>query len=115
MDIKFYKNSDDQFVETAHDLELVDFREVVANTTDGAVEKHVPVLKRFGERVTVTVGSVPHPMEEKHYIEWIIIIADEYIMKKHLKPGDRPEADFYTTATNVKAYAYCNIHGLWSN
>lgn len=84
------------------------------NTTDAATEKHVPVIEKVDGGYKVTVGSVPHPMEEKHYIEWIQLIADGIACRKFLSPGGQPEAFFETTAEKVKAREYCNIHGLWS-
>ena len=86
------------------------------NTTDAAVEKHVPVISREGQKVTVHVGSVDHPMQDVHYIEWIAIETSEGVQIKFLQPNKSPEAVFYTDTeiTAVKAYAYCNLHGLWS-
>lgn len=85
------------------------------NTVDAAREKHVPVVARESDRVKVTVGSVLHPMEEKHYIEWIEIIADGRLYRKFLKPGEAPEAEFLCRAENVVAREYCNLHGLWKS
>jgi superoxide reductase len=82
-------------------------------TEDIGLEKHVPVIERIGNKVKVKVGSVPHPMEEKHYIEWIQIFADGISCRKFLKPGEKPEAEFETTARKIDAREYCNIHGLW--
>jgi superoxide reductase len=83
------------------------------NTVDAAKEKHVPVIEKTDGGVKVKLGSVPHPMEEKHYIEWIEIIADGVIYRKFLNPGDAPEATFNVTAGSVTARAYCNLHGHW--
>lgn len=83
------------------------------NSVDAAKEKHVPVVERSGEKITVQVGSVPHPMEEKHYIEWIELITDERVYRRFLKPGEQPEAEFICRAENVVARGYCNLHGLW--
>lgn len=84
------------------------------NTVDASKEKHVPVIEKTANGVKVKVGSVPHPMEEKHYIEWIELIADGVIYRKHLKPGDAPEAEFpVTNAQTLEAREYCNLHGLW--
>jgi superoxide reductase len=88
-------------------------RLVTENTVDAAKEKHVPVIERNGDTVTVKVGSVAHPMEEKHYIEWIELIADGRSYKKFLKPGDKPEAIFMCKAEKLSAKEYCNLHGLW--
>lgn len=83
------------------------------NTTDASVEKHVPVIDITPAVVKVSVGSLLHPMEEKHYIEWIAIIADGNVYRKYLKPGDAPEADFCIVAKEITALEYCNLHGLW--
>lgn len=84
------------------------------NSVDAAKEKHVPVLERIANGFKVSVGSVPHPMEEKHYIEWIELSdSDGNIFRKFLSPGDTPEACFETSAENAFARAYCNLHGLW--
>ncbi|WP_054033819.1 desulfoferrodoxin [Desulfatitalea tepidiphila] len=83
------------------------------NTVDAAKEKHVPVIEKIDGGVKVKVGSVAHPMEEKHYIEWIEIIADGKAYRQFLKPGQTPEAIFMVTASDIKAREYCNIHGLW--
>ena len=84
-----------------------------ANTVDAAQEKHVPVIEKTDNGYKVKVGSVPHPMEESHYIEWIELIADGKSCRQFLKPGDAPEAEFCITASEVKAREYCNLHGLW--
>jgi len=85
----------------------------VENTVDAAKEKHVPVVEKTDKGVKVTVGSIPHPMEEKHYIEWIEIIADGKAYRQFLKPGDAPEAVFDINGDKVTAREYCNLHGLW--
>jgi superoxide reductase len=77
-------------------------------TADSATEKHVPVV----DGKTVKVGSIPHPMVEEHYIEWIEIIAGDKICRKFLKPGDAPEATFDSFKPE-KSREYCNVHGLW--
>jgi len=86
---------------------------LVANTVDAAKEKHVPVIEKSANGVTVKVGSVTHPMEEKHYIEWIEIIADGKAYRQFLKPGDAPEAVFDIKASKIEAREHCNLHGLW--
>lgn len=86
---------------------------LVENTTDASKEKHVPVIEKTSDGYLVKVGSVPHPMEEKHYIEWIELIADERAYRQFLAPGGVPEARFSVQAQNVYAREYCNIHGLW--
>lgn len=83
------------------------------NTVDAAKEKHVPVIEKSGNSIKVKVGDVAHPMEEKHYIEWIEIIADGKVIRQFLNPGDAPEAVFEISATNVTAREYCNLHGQW--
>ncbi len=86
---------------------------LVENTVDASKEKHVPVIEKTASGVTVKVGSVPHPMEEKHYIEWIEIIADGKAYRQFLKPGDAPEAVFVIKANKIEAREHCNLHGLW--
>lgn len=88
---------------------------MVENTVDAAKEKHVPVIEKVPGGVKVSVGSVAHPMEEKHYIEWIEIIADGKIYRQYLKPGGAPEATFAVEAAQVSAREYCNLHGLWKS
>ena len=85
----------------------------VENTEDAAQEKHVPVIEKVDGGFKVTVGSVAHPMEEKHYIEWIEIVADGKAYRQFLNPGDAPEAVFKIEAEKVTAREYCNLHGLW--
>ena len=87
----------------------------VENTVDAAKEKHVPVVEKADQGINVKVGSVPHPMEEKHYIEWVEIIVDGKVCRKFLKPGDSPEAMFDLQDENVTAREYCSIHGLWKS
>ncbi|MBN2707020.1 MAG: desulfoferrodoxin [Deltaproteobacteria bacterium] len=82
-------------------------------TVDASREKHVPVIEKVDGGVKVKVGSVAHPMEEKHFIEFIEIIADGKICRKFLAPGEAPEAFFATSANSIVAREYCNIHGLW--
>ncbi len=83
------------------------------NTVDAAKEKHVPVIEKIDGGFKVSVGSVAHPMEEKHYIEWIEVIADGKAYRQFLNPGDTPEAVFNIDADEITAREYCNIHGLW--
>jgi superoxide reductase len=85
------------------------------NTVDAAKEKHVPVIEKVSGGVKVKVGGVPHPMEEKHYIEWVEVIADGQVYRQFLKPGEAPEAVFPLTAESVTAREYCNIHGHWKS
>ena len=83
------------------------------NTTDAAVEKHVPVIAKEGNKVTVTVGKVPHPMEDKHFIEVIGVLTEDKLYRAYLKPGGKPEATFEIDGAIKNARAYCNLHGLW--
>ncbi len=83
------------------------------NTVDAAKEKHVPVIEKVAGGYKVKVGAVAHPMEEKHHIEWIELIAGDKAYRQFLKPGDAPEAFFATDASQVSAREYCNLHGLW--
>ena len=83
------------------------------NTTDAAKEKHVPVIEKADGRYIVKVGSVAHPMEEKHLIEWIELLADGKAYRQFLNPGDAPEAIFNVEADCVSARELCNLHGLW--
>jgi len=83
------------------------------NTVDAAKEKHVPVIEKVDGGVKVKVGSVPHPMEDKHYIEWIEVIADGKAYRQFLNPGDAPEAVFKIEAGRITAREYCNLHGHW--
>ena len=89
--------------------------EMVPNTTDAAVEKHVPVVEINGRDVTVTVGSAPHPMLEEHYIMWIALETRQGAQRKSLLPGAAPAASFALAEGDeaVAAYEYCNLHGLW--
>lgn len=83
------------------------------NTTDAAVEKHVPALEKKTDGWQVNVGSVDHPMTDAHYIEWIELIDNGTVYKEFLSPGDKPAAFFPITADKVTVRAYCNLHGLW--
>lgn len=84
------------------------------NTVDAATEKHVPVIEMGQGTITVKVGSVTHPMEDAHYIEWIELIADGQVYRQYLKPGEAPVATFKVSASAVTAREYCNLHGHWS-
>jgi superoxide reductase len=83
------------------------------NTVDAAQEKHVPVIEKTENGYKVTVGSVPHPMTEEHYIEWIELLADGRSYRRMLEPGQEPVAEFCIQAEQVTAREYCNLHGLW--
>ncbi len=87
--------------------------QLTENTVDAATEKHVPVIEKVEGGVKVTVGEVAHPMEEKHLIEWIQVVADGTAYRKFLNPGDAPEAVFKVDASDVTAREFCNLHGLW--
>ncbi|MBO6162892.1 MAG: desulfoferrodoxin [Eubacterium sp.] len=88
---------------------------LIPGTSDGAYEKHVPVIEVNGSIVTVSVGSVEHPMMEAHYIQWIALQTKEGFQRKVLKPGEAPKAVFALTEGDQveAAYEYCNLHGLW--
>ncbi|MBE5973964.1 MULTISPECIES: desulfoferrodoxin family protein [Lacrimispora] len=90
-------------------------QEMKANTTDAATEKHVPVIEIDGQSVTVTVGSVEHPMLPEHFIGWIVLETKMGNQRKILNPGDKPVAKFMMCEGDevVAAYEYCNLHGLW--
>lgn len=86
------------------------------NTTDAAVEKHVPVIEKVEGGFKVKVGSVAHPMLEEHYIEWIELLLGCKLLRQFLRPGDAPEATFCVcTDQEPVARAYCNLHGLWKS
>ncbi|MCK5680715.1 desulfoferrodoxin [bacterium] len=87
--------------------------EVEAGSVDASKEKHVPVVEKVEGGIKVSVGSVAHPMEDKHYIQFIELIADGRVCRKTLSPGDAPETCFTTDATSLTVRAYCNVHGLW--
>ena len=89
---------------------------LVENTVDAAKEKHVPVIEKITGGYKVKVGSVSHPMEEKHYIEWIEVMVGDVVFTKMLKAGDAPEAKFCACGLtgDITIRAYCNLHGLWA-
>ena len=90
-------------------------KQMKENTTDAAKEKHVPVIEKTEKGIKVKVGAVPHPMEEKHFIEWIELVADGKVFREFLKPGMAPEAFFCLcfTPKTLEAREYCSLHGLW--
>ena len=90
-------------------MKLVD-----AKTADQGKEKHVPVIEKVAGGFKVKVGSIPHPMEPKHYIEWVEIIADGKAYRQFLEPGQQPEATFAIAAEKITAREYCNVHGMWA-
>lgn len=85
------------------------------NTVEADQEKHIPVIGKNDDGFLVSVGSIDHPMVDEHYIEWIEIILDGFVYRQDLKPGDKPEAQFYFKGQNISARAYCNLHGLWKS
>jgi len=87
----------------------------VEKTNDTGKEKHVPVIEKSANGVLVKMGSVPHPMEEKHYIEWIEVTSGINLSVVGLQPGEKPQAEFCIGDTNARVRAYCNVHGLWTN
>jgi len=85
------------------------------NSVEASKEKHIPVIEKTDKGIKIKVGSVEHPMEEKHYIEWIEIITPEKIYRKYLKSGEKPEAEFCIKADKFIIREYCSLHGLWKN
>ena len=92
-----------------------DMKLMFENTSDGAKEKHVPVIEKTDKGVKVKVGSVAHPMLAEHFIEWIELVADGKVFREYLQPGQAPEATFCLcfTPKTLEAREYCNLHGLW--
>ena len=87
---------------------------IVENTVDASKEKHIPVIEETPSGVKVKVGSIPHPMEDKHYIEWIQIVTDHKACRHFLKPGENPECSFEVPKSSIlNAREYCNLHYLW--
>lgn len=86
---------------------------LLEKTEDLGQEKHVPIIEKTEQGILVKVGSIPHPMEQAHYVEWIEITTDGKSYRKFLKPGDKPEALFEISVEEVVVREYCNIHGLW--
>ncbi len=87
--------------------------ELHPNASDGAGERHVPVISLKDDIVKVTVGAVCHPMQEAHYIQWIVLETANGYQKHDLKPGEKPEVSFVVTEPVIAAYEYCTLHGLW--
>lgn len=87
--------------------------QLIENTVDAAVEKHVPAVAKIDGGIKVTVGEVEHPMADDHYIEWIEVIAGNLVYRKNLQPGEKPVAEFMISADTMTVRAYCNLHGLW--
>jgi len=88
---------------------------LVENSVDASKEKHVPIIEMTASGIKVKVGSIPHPMEEKHFIMWIELIADGKAYRHHLNPGNPPEAVFNVKVERFTAREYCNLHGLWKS
>lgn len=88
---------------------------LIENSKDAATEKHVPVIEKIDGGYKVKVGAVEHPMLPEHYIEWIELVTKNGILRKYLKPGEKPEAVFMTDCTEVYAREYCNVHGHWKS
>lgn len=91
--------------------------ELIPNTKDAAVEKHIPVINVVGNKVIIEIGSAPHPMTEEHYISWVYIETKKGGQRKELLPGNKPYVEFALTEDDTleSAYAYCNLHGLWKS
>lgn len=123
MSLKFYASKKcGCLVEMVNDGGVVpvccgeELTELKANTTDAAQEKHVPLVKVDGERVEVRIGSALHPMLPEHYIQWVYLVTDQGAQRKYLGPGIEPGVSFALLRGEkaLKAYAYCNLHGLWA-
>ena len=88
---------------------------LIEKNSDVGLEKHVPIIEKIDGKIKIKVGSVPHPMEQNHYIEFIEIISDSKTCNKRLNPGDIPEAEFEVTSEKIEAREYCTVHGLWKS
>ncbi len=108
--VEVLHGGDGELVCCEQPMELLDQK-----TEDQGYEKHVPVIEKNSDGVLVEVGSIPHPMEEQHYIELIEIIADGRVCRQSLSPGEKPEAFFKTNAENIVAREHCTVHGLWKS
>jgi superoxide reductase len=89
--------------------------EIIAGTVEASKEKHIPVYTVNGNEVTVRIGSVDHPMQDVHYIEWVVLQTKFGNQRRALNPNDAPEVKFALLPNDevVAVYAYCNLHGLW--
>lgn len=85
------------------------------NAVNASKEEHAPKVESAGGGVRVIVGSVPHPMEEAHFIEWIEVIDGPAVFRRFMKPGERPEAEFAGAGPDSTAREFCNLHGLWKS
>lgn len=107
----FYQDINNKEVVTER-KENHQYKELKANDTDAALEKHVPVYEVVGDIIKVNIGSIDHPMIDNHYIEWIALVKGDDITQVNLKPNDKPYAEFKYIKGST-AYCYCNLHGLW--
>ena len=91
------------------------FEEIYPNSSEGATEKHLPIVHVDGSKIKVRVASVPHPMEDKHWITSIFLVYNGHVLRRDLSPNDNPEAEFDVGKYkgNIDVYEYCNLHGLW--
>ena len=113
--LKVYVNENGKTLVSKEELELIGWKEVIADSTDAAKEKHVPVVKKKCKTILVDVGSVAHPMTEAHLIEWIALETEHGYKIKYLTSDAVPAVTFSLTDGDkpVAVYAYCNLHGLW--
>ena len=111
--MKFIKNKKtNEVFPSIYDIVSDEFEEIIPNTKDASIEKHIPVYEIDGNIINVRVGSIDHPMDDNHYIMWIALVSKDSIEIKKLKPADKPITTFqYINASSI--YAYCNLHGLW--
>ncbi len=88
---------------------------IESNSTDASTQKHIPIVKKEGNKITVTVGELSHPITEEHYIDWIYVQTEKGGQFKNLTPNDENTASFIITEDDkiVNVFAYCNLHGLW--
>ncbi len=118
---KFYKSPNSSVLHLPDDADVIvsvageTLEELVPNTSDGAGEKHVPVLTQDGNKVTVKVGEVPHPMLDKHWITEVFLETNQGHHAAELHPGEEPQAVFFLAEGEAPkaAYEFCNLHGLW--
>lgn len=118
-ELKFYRNKEDLkalvLLQEENTSVMLDekFIELKANTTDAAVEKHVPAVSMEGDTLTVVVGSVEHPMTEEHFIQFVVVETETGYQIEYLQPNQKPVAKFRLESKPVAVYEYCNLHGLW--
>ena len=114
--MKFYQcEKCGKIIESKVELAIDGWKELVAGSTDAALEKHVPVVTKKCKQVKVDVGSVAHPMTKEHLIEWVLIETEQGYQKKYLSAEAAPVCEFSLAGGDklVAVYAYCNLHGLW--